>query len=284
MRWGIFHFGEDHLFCSSTLKPAFRNWSCVWFGLSPQKWESKHWSLGAVVLGSVCSSFWICSGLLRASSSSVLRQYREVTLSAILCFILQVLCSVLMDFIYIHPLWQMICAECLSLRGYVVGCLQAVGIAHLSIQTGFSPFLTSRQIFLIIQRKMCEMSFRFSHQQWFIFALSTSTLFMLQVIGVLGIYIRLLIWTANQLLLDSSFSTGFGIIPASFLWGGKKTCILGALLRLFQPPCSFPRNFFQTAPAQKSMCHILLLVKCSVLLSVLTGKDLSQFLISLSWA
>lgn len=39
----------------------------------------------------------------------------------------------LYGFIYIHPLCKMICAECLSLRGYVVGCLQAVSIAHLSI-------------------------------------------------------------------------------------------------------------------------------------------------------
>lgn len=38
--------------------------------------------------------------------------------------------------------------------------------------------------------------------------------------------------TANQLFLGSSFSTGFGIIPASCLWGGKESCILGALLRL----------------------------------------------------
>lgn len=96
----------------------------------------------------------ICSGLLRASFSSVLSHCGEVTLSAILCFILQVLYSAFMDFIYIHPLCKMICADCLSLRGYVVGCLHSVGIAHLSIETGFSPCLISRQIFLIIQGKI----------------------------------------------------------------------------------------------------------------------------------
>lgn len=80
----------------------------------------------------MCSPFWICSGLLRASFSTVLSHYREVILSAILCFILQLLCSVFMDFIYIHPWCKMVCAECL--RGsYVVGCSQALGISHLSI-------------------------------------------------------------------------------------------------------------------------------------------------------
>lgn len=128
------------MFCPSTLKPVFWNWSCVLFGLNPQKWESKQGSLG-VVLGSVCVPLSEFAAVLRASFTSVLSHWREVTLSAILCFILQVLCSVFMDFIYIHPLCKMICAVCLSLTGYVVRCLQAVNIAHPSTQTGFSPFL-----------------------------------------------------------------------------------------------------------------------------------------------
>lgn len=193
MRWEILHFGKDNLFCPSTLKPVFLNWSCLVWAKSPERGiqavESGSWELNKAL----CSSFWICSGLLRASFRSVLSHCREVTLSVILCFLLQVLCSVFMDFIYIHPICKMICAECLSVRGYVVGCLQAVGIAHLSIQTGFSPFLISRQTFLIIQGKRCQMSFSFSHQQLFIFALSTSILFMLQVRSVLDSHIRLLI-------------------------------------------------------------------------------------------
>lgn len=192
MRWEIFHFGEDDLFCPSTLKPLLWNWSCLVWAKPPDG------GFQAVESGSccprvcVCSPFWFCSELLRASFRSVLSHCREVTLSAILCLLLQVLCSVFMDFIYIHPLCKMICAECLSLRGYVVGCLQAVSIAHLPVDWNF-PFLISRQIFLIIQGKICQVSFRFSHQHWFIFALSSSILFMLQVTSVLGIPIRLFI-------------------------------------------------------------------------------------------
>lgn len=194
MRWEIFHFGEDNLFCRSTLKPVFLNWSCLVWAKPPERGiqavESGSWELNKAL----CVFLFLnCSELLRASFSSVLSHCREATLSGILCFLLQVLCSVFMDFIYIHPICKMICAECLSLRDYGVGCLQAVGIAHLSIQTGFSPFLISRQTFLIIQGKMCQMSFRFSHQQCFIFALSTSILFMLQVTSVLDSHIRLLI-------------------------------------------------------------------------------------------
>lgn len=194
--WGEKSFTLEKIICSVPVLWNLSSWTgVVLFGLNPQKEESKQWSLGA---GSwtrlcVCSSFWICSGLLRASFRSLLSHCREVTLSAILCFLLQVLCSVFMDFIYIYPICKMICAECLSVRGCVVGCLQAVGIAHLSIQTGFSPFLISRQTFLIIEGKRCQMSFSFSHQQLFIFALSTSILFMLQVRSVLDSHIRLLI-------------------------------------------------------------------------------------------
>lgn len=164
-------------------------------------------------------------------------------------------------------------------------CRMFTGCGHLSIETGFSPFLISRQIFLIIQGKMCQLSFRFSHQQLLIFCPV-----YLHFVHVWGnecfryshqAFNMSELGTENQLLFGSFFSTGFGIILASCLWGGKENSILGALLSLFQLQCSFPRNCFQTAPAQKSMCHILLLVKCSVLLSVLTVKDLSQSVISL---
>jgi len=48
--------------------------------------------------------------------------------------------------------------------------------------------------------------------------------------------------TEGQLLFGSSFCIGFGVILASCLVGGKLTCILGALLILFQPQCFSPRN------------------------------------------
>lgn len=54
--------------------------------------------------------------------------------------------------------------------------------------------------------------------------------------------------TEGQLLFGTSFWIGFGIILASCLVGGKLTCILGALLILFQPQCFSPRNCFQRAP------------------------------------
>lgn len=181
----------------------------------------------------VCSPFWICSGLLRASFSSVLR--RELTLSAVLCFLLQVLCSVFMDFIYIHLLCKMISAECLSLRGYVVGCLQAVSIAHIDwifpslnynanipyhrkenvsdvLQVFSSTMIHFCPIYLHFVHALGNRCFRYSHQA-----------FNMSELG-----------TENQLLFGRSFSTGFGIIPASCLWGSNETFILEALLRLFQ--------------------------------------------------
>lgn len=167
---------------------------CVFWAKPPEM------GIQAVESGRCCprlcgwSPFWICSGLLRASFSSVLSYCREVTLSAILCFILQVLFCVFMDVIYIHPLCKMICAECLTLRGYVVGCLQAVGVAHLFFRDWIFPILNFKaNIPYHTREKMCQLSFRFSHLQLFIFALSTSILFMLQVMSVLGSHIRLLI-------------------------------------------------------------------------------------------
>lgn len=52
-------------------------------------------------------------------------------LSDILCFIIQALCSVFMDFIHIYPLSKIVCAVCLSLKDYVPVCLHSVGIAHV---------------------------------------------------------------------------------------------------------------------------------------------------------
>lgn len=189
-----------------------------------------------------------------------------------------------MDFIYIHPLCKMICADCLSLRGYVVGCLHSVGIAHLSIETGFSPCLISRQIFLIIQGKIsvvlqvfsstmihfCPVYLHFVHASGNECFTYSHQAFNMSELG-----------TENHLLFGS-FQHRVWNNPSllSVRWQ-RNLHFRGTAWDSFQPQCSFPRNCFQTAPAQKSMCHILLLVKCSVLPSVLTIKDLSQSVISL---
>lgn len=165
----------------------------VLFGLSPQKWESKQGSLGAVVLALCVFPFlnlqWSVDGFFQFYSWSLERSY------VISYFMLYPTSSLFCLYgFYLYPsfkqddLCRVLVPERLCCRMFT-----AVGIAHLSIQTGFSPFLISRQIFLIIQGKMWQMSFRFSHQPWFIFALSTSILFMFQVMSGSGIHIRRLI-------------------------------------------------------------------------------------------
>lgn len=69
--------------------------------------------------------------MFRASFTSALNDQKEGILSDILCFIIQALRSVFMDFIHIYPLCKIIFAVCLSLRDYVAVCLHSVGIAHV---------------------------------------------------------------------------------------------------------------------------------------------------------
>lgn len=94
MRWEIFLFGEDDFFCPSTLKPLF---SLLELELHLTWAKLPEMGIQAGKSGSccpqlcVCSPFWICSKVFRASFSSALSDQREVILSDILCFITQVL-------------------------------------------------------------------------------------------------------------------------------------------------------------------------------------------------